>query len=204
MRLRLTVFLLGMAFIPASPQAQSPRQAFWRSLLVPGWGQRYAGHGALRFVGVEAGLWAGYFGLRGLAQVRRDEYRTFAAEHAGARPGGKDREYFDDLGFYQSRLQHDQYALYREGPSAQVYPDTPEFFWEWDQEDSRRRYRHLRNSSESADRQALYATGLVVANHVIAAIHAARAARAGRSAALPVEVEVDPRRGRIALRRALW
>jgi len=178
MTVRLIVFLLAIALVlPAASHAQSPRQAFWRSLLVPGWGQHYAGKSGLRFAAVEAGLWAGFFGLRELEQIRGTHSRTFAAEHAGARPQGKDRQYFDDLGFYQSRNLHNQYALYQEGPAAQVYPDTPEFSWEWDREESRRRYRKLRNDSQSAGRQALYFTGLVAANHVIAAIHAARAAR---------------------------
>ena len=198
--------ILGLLFclLPAALWAQSPRQAFWRSLILPGWGQHYAGGGGLRFAVVEAGLWAGYLGLRGLEQVRQTQYESYAAEHAGARPAGKDSEYFDDLGFYQSRLQHDQYALHDEGPTAQLYPAGPEYAWEWDNEGSRQRYRQLRNSSASAGRQALYTTGLVVANRVIAAVHASRLARQARVRVLPFELEVDPLRGRVALLRTLW
>jgi hypothetical protein len=201
----LIFFFLGLSLLPPSSlHAQSPRQAFWRSLILPGWGQHYAGGGGLRFAAAELGLWAGYLGLRGLEEVRQNHYQSFAAQHAGARPSGKDREYFDDLGFYQSRLQHDQYALYDQGPQARLYPAGPEYFWEWDSEAARQEYRKLRNRSANAGRQALYATGLVAANRVIAAIHAARLARRGKAAALPVELEVDPWRGRVALRRALW
>ncbi len=195
---------LVLGLLPAALWAQSPRQAFWRSLLLPGWGQHYAGGGGLRFAVAEAGLWAGYLGLRGLEQVRQTHYQTYAAQHAGARPAGKNRAYFDDLGFYQSRVQHDQYALYDEGPQAELYPPTPEYTWEWDSEASRQRYRQLRNGSTSAGRQALYTTGLVVANRVIAAVHAARLARQGKVGVLPFELEVDPLRGRIALLRTLW
>ena len=201
---RHLIFGFALCLLPATLQAQSPRQAFWRSLLVPGWGQHYAGGGGLRFAAAEVGLWAGYLGLRGLEQVRQNHYQSYAAQHAGARPAGKSSEYFDDLGFYQSRVQHDQYALYDEGPRAQLYPAGPEYSWEWDSEASRQQYRQLRNSSASAGRQALYTTGLVVANRVIAAVHAARLARRGKVNALSVELEVDPLRGRIALHRALW
>ena len=202
---RLLVLCFALALtLPAAAPAQSPGQAFWRSLLVPGWGQHYAGGSGLRFAAVEVGLWAGYLGLRGLEQVRQTQYRSYAAEHAGARPAGKSSEYFDDLGFYQSRLQHNQYALYQEGPTAQLYPDGPAFAWAWDSEAARLQYRQLRNASASAGRQALYTTGLVMANRVIAAVHAARLARPGKVALLPVELEVDPLQGRIALRRALW
>ena len=202
-RLSALWLILALA-LPAASRAQSPAQAFWRSLLVPGWGQHYAGGSGLRFAAVEAGLWAGYLGLRGLEQVRQTHYRSYAAAHAGAHPAGKNGEYFDDLGFYQSRLQHNQYALYQDGPKAELYPDGPAFAWEWDSEVSRLQYRQLRNDSASAGRQALYTTGLVVANRVIAAIHAARLARQDRVALSTVELEVDPLRGRIALRRALW
>ncbi|MBI2504835.1 MAG: hypothetical protein HYW07_16585 [Candidatus Latescibacteria bacterium] len=201
--MRLLALCLALS-LPSSLQAQSPRQAFWRSLLLPGWGQHYAGGSGLHFAAVEAGLWTGYLGLRGLEQVRQTHYRSYAAQHAGAHPAGKDSEYFDDLGFYQSRLQHDQYALYQQGPAAQLYPEGPGFSWEWDSEAARLQYRELRNASASAGRQALYTTGLVVANRVIAAVHAARLARKGRVSALPVELKVDPLRGRIALQRALW
>lgn len=196
--------LLLCLLLPAASLAQSPRQAFWRSLLVPGWGQHYAGGGGLRFAAAEVGLWAGYLGLRGLEGVRRENYQSYAAQHAGARTQGKGAEFFDDLGFYESRLQHDQYALYDEGPLAQPYPATPEYAWEWDSEASRQQYRRLRNTSASAGRQALYTTGLVVINRVVAAVHAARLARGKEAGALPVGLEVDPWRGRIALWRSLW
>ena len=201
---RALVLLLACLALPAALQAQSPRQAFWRSLLVPGWGQHYAGGSGLRFAAVEAGLWAGYLGLRGLEQVRQTQYHSYAAEHAGAQPAGKSRDYFDDLGFYQSRLQHDQYAWYNQGPTASVYPQGPAYAWEWDKDASRLQYRRLRNDSTNAGRQALYTTGLVVANRVIAAVHAARLARQGKVSVLPVELQVDPLRGRVALQRALW
>lgn len=157
----------------------SPRRAFWSSLLIPGWGQRQVGSetSAARFLAVEAILWTGFLGWEHVASIRRDTYRTYAADHAGARAEGKDGEFIDDLGFYQSRLQHNQFARVDEGAEATLYPSTAEYFWEWDRDASRLRFRDLRNSAESADRNALYATGMVLANHLVSAIHAARTAR---------------------------
>ena len=79
-------------------------------------------------------------------------------------------------------MQHNQFALYDDGPAAVLYADAPEFFWEWDAEESRMRYRQLRNASQTAKRQALFTTGLVVANHLISAIHAARGVEASEQA----------------------
>ena len=113
---RITVFLVLVALLPLPAQRAdaetSSRRAFWSSLLIPGWGQLKAGsgEGALRFFAIDVGLWAGFFGMQRVSDVRGEHYRTFAAEHAGARPRGKDRRYFDDLGFYNSRLEHNQFS----------------------------------------------------------------------------------------------
>ncbi len=162
--------------ILAPIQTEAAARAFWYSLLIPGWGQRHLGQhrSAARFAVAEAGLWASYFGLRHVADIRGDTYRTHAAARAGAAPSHKDRQYFDDLGFYASRSDHNRLALVSDGADAELYPTSAQFFWEWDSEGSRQRYRELRNSAQTADRQAVFATGLLLANHLIAAIHAAR------------------------------
>ena len=185
------LFVAALLSLPVAAAAQSSAGAFWRSLLVPGWGQRYAGGGGGRFVAAEVFFWGAYLGLEQLGGARGERFRSYAAEHAGARPHGKGDEYLDDLGFYESRLQHNQFALREEGPRARLYPPGAEFFWEWDGEESRRRYRQLRNGSENAKRQALYMTGLVVANHLLSAVHAARSLSqgAGNTRALLVPVE---------------
>ena len=196
------LLLLG-AVVPS--RAGMGNAAFWRSLLVPGWGQKHAGRdsAALRFFSAELVLWGGYFAFEKAGDVRKDEYRRYAAEHARARPRGKSDAFFDDLGFYDSRLQHDQFARYQDGPEADTYPDGPEFFWEWDRSDSRLHYRKLRNSSERAHRRALYATGLVVVNHLISAVHAARTVRGGSPSAVSapaLETVFDPGRAGFEVR----
>ena len=191
---RIAILAL-LLLLPAGASAGKGQGAFWRSLLVPGWGQRYATGGGGRFFAAELAFWGGYLGFERLREVRRDQYRAFAAAHADARPQGKDGEYFDDLGFYQSRLEHNQFARYEDGPEAAIYPLGRDFFWEWDRQASRERYRQLRNSTAGADRQALFMTGLVVVNHLFAAIHAARTA----SGEVRTDIVPVPERGGAAL-----
>ena len=190
------IAILALLFLlPAGASAGKGQGAFWRSLLVPGWGQRYATGGGGRFFAAELAFWGGYLGYERLREVRRDQYRAFAAAHADARPQGKDGEYFDDLGFYQSRLEHNQFARYEDGPEAAIYPLGRDFFWEWDRQASRERYRQLRNSTAGAGRQALFMTGLVAVNHLFAAIHAARTA----SGEVRTDIVPVPERGGAAL-----
>ncbi|MFP6644211.1 MAG: hypothetical protein VCF24_11740 [Candidatus Latescibacterota bacterium] len=174
--LRIGLWALLCAATVAPTPAAGGAGRFWRSLLIPGWGQQAGGHGssAARFIAVEGALWAGHAGLSGVYNIRRDTYRTYATTHAGAHTSGKTRKYFDDLGFYASHHQHNQFASVDDGPRAELYPNTPEFSWEWDVDSSRERYRDLRNSADTMERNALYVTGLVVVNHLVAAVHAAR------------------------------
>ena len=53
----------------------------------------------------------------------------------------------------------------------------------------------MRNESQLARRQALYATGMVVANHLISAIHAARSLAPQAVSAPSVEIGFAPKRG---------
>ncbi len=187
-RFRLTVskwlvsIVTCMLVLPVHVHSASAQQAFFYSLVVPGWGQYLAGNkkSAGRFLFTEFGLWGGVFAYKKIEDVRVDNYRSYAAEHAQARTSNKNNRFFDDLGFYTSRLQHNQFARYDDGPDAEIYPETVEFFWEWDSELSRKRYKNLLNSSEGAERQVLLFQGLVVVNHLVSAIHAARIARSER------------------------
>ena len=196
--LRFAILIL-LLLLPVAASASKSQGAFWRSLLIPGWGQRYAAGQGGHFFAAELALWGGYFGFERLGDIRREQYRAYAAEKAGARPTGKGGEYFDDLGFYQSRLQHNQFSRYEDGPNAKVYSLDRDSFWEWDGDPSRERYRSLRNSSTTAGRQAVFMTGLLVVNHLVSAVHAARTAGgAGEMRTTLVRI-FTPRRYRASL-----
>jgi len=184
--------LLLVAVLLAGPvSAQTGAGAFWRSLLIPGWGQHYAHGGGGRFIVAEGALWIGHTVFNRLAAVRADRFHAYAAEHAGASSRGRGRRFLDDLGFYQSRIQHNQFALRSEGPNAELY-GMDGFDWEWDGEDARERYRSIRNDSQLAKRQALYATGLIVANHLLSAIHAARSVANDAPSSDAVSLQIGP------------
>lgn len=55
----------------------SPRGAFFRSLILPGWGQAYVGapvRGAVYFTLASGGVWMSYVARRQLADARREQY----------------------------------------------------------------------------------------------------------------------------------
>lgn len=159
--------------------AKSPKLAALLSLVAPGAGQAYAGGGrsARFFLFSEGALWAGNIGFRVLARARDNAFKGFAAAHAGVRPGGKGARYFDDVASYKSITVRNSAARYLDGPDADLLPETPDNFWEWDSEASMRRFQRLRSASTSARRDALLCVGGLVLNRFAGAIHAASLAR---------------------------
>jgi len=60
---------------------KSPRKAFVYSLIVPGWGQRYTKSSVLKsllFLGIEAGMWMGYFDYHNEGGKLEDEFQDYA------------------------------------------------------------------------------------------------------------------------------
>ncbi len=63
---------------------KSPKKAFLYSLIIPGWGQKYAETSTLKtlaFIGFEAGFWMGFFNYRNDGNKKTDEYEAFANLH---------------------------------------------------------------------------------------------------------------------------
>jgi hypothetical protein len=90
---------------------------------------------------------------------------------------GKSDDYFDQLAFYDSRDQYNQYAplYYRE--DRQPYPEDEFWNWEWDSRRSRDYYRDLKNRSKNASRNALYMVGLSVLNRIVSVVDAMKTVR---------------------------
>lgn len=146
--------------------------AFFRSLLVPGWGQRYAGarSSSYAFIVSEALLWAGFASQRVYGKWLRDDAEVFAAAHAGVSLEGKPKEFFVDIGNYSSLDAYNNDQLRRRRTTT-LYPREPEYDWNWDSEINRLNYRRLRVRSDAAFNRATLLVGAVLANHLISAIH---------------------------------
>ncbi len=63
---------------------RSPKRAFIYSLIIPGWGQKYAGSTLLKpifFLGVEAASWGLYFKYHGDGNKKTTEFQNYANQH---------------------------------------------------------------------------------------------------------------------------
>ena len=159
----------------ASPMLEGEKSrgaAFLRSLLVPGWGQRYAGSrkASLLFFASELLLWSGHISQHFYGEWLRDDYKLLAATHAGVDPQGKPIDFFVDVGNYSSLDDYNSEQLRRRSV-ASLYPRQAGYDWQWDSETHRRNYRRLRVRSDEAFNRAIFFVGGVFANHLISAVH---------------------------------
>ena len=167
--------LVVMAASVASAGTPSPKGAFFRSLLVPGWGQVALGAGsrAAIYGGVELSAWVLVGGFTAMKHSYRDDYRGLARSIAGANTLNQPMSYYNDLAFYETRVEHNQWAI--------VNDDEPQFYgagddWQWPSPDDRQRYRDRLNASKSMDQAVSYVLGCIAVNHLVSAVDAAKSA----------------------------
>lgn len=157
---------------------KSPWRALGMSLLLPGGGQYYVESDvkAKIFAALEIGLWSAFIAFRQQGNWREDDFRLLAEGRAGADLTDKDDRFLDVVGFYDSREEYNKLAgVYTR--DRQYFPDNTFYFWKWDSEDSRMKYRELKNDSRSYFRKANFTLGFIIANHVISAADAYFAAK---------------------------
>jgi len=146
------------------------------SLLVPGAGELYLGdrRGAAIFLSAEGAIWSTAAGFYVHGNWRKEEYRNFAAINAGANPEGKDDEFFEDILHYSSRDSYNywMHLIYRD--EIPLYPETDEYFWEWESDEAWDEYGDIRASSERSFRNAKIVLGVGLINRVISLVHVLR------------------------------
>jgi hypothetical protein len=147
--------------------------AFLRSALIPGWGQRRAGTktAARNFFVAEVLLWSGFATLQVHGHWLQNDYKLFAAAHAGVTLTDKDDQFFVDLGNFISVDEFNQNRLRRRDVEG-LY-DSATHFWRWDTEANQIKFANLRKRSERSFSRANLVVAGVIANHIISGIHAA-------------------------------
>jgi hypothetical protein len=153
--------------------SDSKRKAIFMSLLIPGWGEYYAGRKtrAKSFFITELILWSTYAGFKIYENWIEDEFIVFAETHAQAQPEGKRHKYYVNLGNYDNIYEYNAAKLnYRS--LDDVYPETPEYYWQWDSPANKHDFKMMRIRADNANYRALFSLGLILVNHVVSAVDA--------------------------------
>jgi len=166
--------LLAGWTLPAAAQEsdRSPGAAFLRSLVFPGWGENYMQRptSGRWFRGIEYTLWAGITGYTVYGFWREEEYRAFAAEHAGVANDGYSHAYYVNLGIYDNIEDYNRAMRRDNNYDACLYDLTDA--WSWDSRANRHRFRRIRLAADDAKAKAMILGGGVFLNHIFSAIHA--------------------------------
>lgn len=153
----------------------SPRGAFLRSLVVPGWGHYYANNqnwtrGKVHLAG-EVVLVLSYFGLNARANYLENDFRTLAHSKAGAQLSGKPREYLIALGNYNSLAEYNDAQL-RTRNWDKVFPQTAEYRWDWESSGLRGQYQDTRERVDKNRSQLPTLVALMVTNRLVSGLSA--------------------------------
>ncbi len=142
------------------------------SLLLPGMGELYAGDYSLGkyFTIADVALWGALVGTKYYGDIKRDNYIAFAELHAGVNRHGKDDVYWGTIGNYDNiNIYNDEMELMRE--FDKIY-DVDTYFWEWDEVANRKKYRSMRNASETAYNNIKFVVSALIINRLASAVDA--------------------------------
>lgn len=173
----------GMMVSPGfseSGRAPSPLGALLRSFVVPGWGHYYANPDGWRrgqvHLGAEVVLIASYLGISRQSYVLEKNMFTHAAAYSGADIRALDRQFELAVGSHRSLADYNDYQE-RTRNLDRLFPDEPQYRWEWESDALRREYLDLRGRRDDLDQQLPALTALLVANRIISGISAYGRAR---------------------------
>jgi len=156
---------------------KSPAVAFGLSLVVPGLGQAYLKRFDVGryFIASEISLWLVYFGMNEYGRWLNEDAINFAVIRAGIDRKDKDNDFFANIENYMSVYDYNQ-RKGRDRDYDKLY-DVQKFYWWWDSEQSRQRYKDMRTRSRALRYYAKFAFVFVIANHIASAVDALILAR---------------------------
>ncbi|MDR9417449.1 hypothetical protein [Gracilimonas sp.] len=153
----------------------NPRNAFLRSLAMPGWGHYYVDNnnwnrGKYHMAG-EVVLILSYFGLDARANSLENDFYTLALSKAGTELSDKSREYLIAIGSFDNLDAYNQEQL-RLRNWDNVFPDTPEYRWNWENRDLRNSYESAREKVDRNRSQLPALVALMVSNRLVSGLSA--------------------------------
>lgn len=148
------------------------------SLLLPGAGEWALGEKNLAkiFIGTDLAMLAGYFGSRAYADVLEKDFHAFAAQHAGIISRNKTEQYWIDIGNASNIYLFNERRRVQRNLEA-TWPETDQFYWQWDEEANRIKYVDLRSKQHRWERAATFIVGGMILNRIISMIDVVRIIR---------------------------
>lgn len=144
-----------------------------KSFLVPGWGQSELGYKerSKMYNYIEIGILLSMFSSTKYSNEIKRNYIAYATEHAGVISDGKDREFWVDIGNYNTLNEYNSEHL-RNRDTGELYPQTVEWRWSWDNSENRKYFESKRIQSDKLKLFSTFTFGALFLNHFISSIDA--------------------------------
>lgn len=183
-RILKSLLLLGFLLVPilstaqelqASKDLPSPRGAFLRSMILPGWGHQYIDKTDWKrgqyHMAADAVMILSYLGLRSRVNYLEGNLETFALSKANADLSGRNREFFLAIANFDNLDEYNDFQL-RTRNWNNLLSDTPENQWNWTVDGDRLEYQDMRERIDKNKNQLPALVTLMVANRVISGLNA--------------------------------
>ncbi|MFC1563932.1 hypothetical protein ACFL6G_03295 [candidate division KSB1 bacterium] len=174
----IIILLLLIMFFSADALAQneykSPGKAFFYSLVFPGLGEKYVGELGMAkyFIAAEALMIGCAIGTDMYSGWLEEDYRAFAANHAGISLAGKNKDYFVEISRYNSIFVYNEF-MRQDRSFNRIMAETPDNIWIWDTVENRRKFYSMRVDADNIKNRTTFFYSGVFLNHIISGIHAA-------------------------------
>ncbi len=148
------------------------------SLILPGAGQWAMGYQnrAKFFFGAEFLIWVGYIGSNAHANISKNNYQSFATLHAEVISKNKSEQYWIDIGNSENIYKFNEQRL-RLRDIKGTYPETDDYFWQWDSKENIKSYNSLRVKEHNWQDRATFMIGAFILNRLVSVIDMIRLIR---------------------------
>ena len=199
-----TVIIISIFCAIAFGQNRNGLSPIVKSFLLPGWGEytlEKPNRGRI-FILSETALWTSFAGALIVSNNYTDLFQAYAADYAGVETSGKDRQFWVDVGNYESLNGHNEEHLRFRDYDA-IYPMNSEWYWEWTSEEKRLQYRDYRVASDTWALGAKFIAGSIVMNHIVSAIDALYLQRISQIEAVSMQPLINMENGYSGLTLAI-
>jgi hypothetical protein len=184
----------------------SVARAVLYSLVLPGWGDYYAGrtYRARYFFIAEAAVWTSFAVFRIQGSQDEEAYQNYAVQFAGVERTDHSDDFYAELRQWDSSADYEAY-LKTEGRPV-LFPDIgstalQSYFeenrladyeaWEWQSLEHRLEFSRLRSASKNAYRRSMFALAAAGVNRVVSAVFAYQAVKSQRDGEMQGRYHID-------------
>ena len=173
----LKIFIIGLLVSTALAKDNSnilPQLSpVVKSVILPGWGEHSLGNLSRgnMFLTTEVLGWIATIFTYVESNNLVGTFQAIAADNANVSLSGKNRQFWVDVGNYDTRDDYNaEHQRWREFDGQ--YPDTIEWDWNWQGSDKREEFEALRIKSDKWRLGGQFIIGGIVLNHLVSAIDA--------------------------------